>query len=244
MIIAIVDDTADDRNTLQTMLGRYFTELGRDFKADVYSSAEEFFKSYGPGTYSLIFFDIYMGGMNGMEAALRVRRIDGDCRLIFFSTSRDYAVDSYKVQAAYYLMKPLNYSELQNALNRILSISEEREPELSVALKEGIQAGIPMKKILYVDCIRRTPMIHTMDSVMPAVTAFSAIADQLETDRRFLCCNRAIYVNMDWILGIEERELILKNGERLPIRIRGRAQVKKEYLRYMLQELRENDEKA
>lgn len=96
-----------------------------------------------------------------------------------------------------------------------------------------------MKKILYVDCIRRTPMIHTMDSVMPAVTAFSAIADQLETDRRFLCCNRAIYVNMDWILGIEERELILKNGERLPIRIRGRAQVKKEYLRYMLQELRE-----
>lgn len=143
MIIAIVDDTADDRNTLQTMLGRYFTELGRDFKADVYSSAEEFFKSYGPGTYSLIFFDIYMGGMNGMEAALRVRRIDGDCRLIFFSSSRDYAVDSYKVQAAYYLMKPLNYSELQNALNRILSIPKNGSRSCPSRLKKAFRRESP-----------------------------------------------------------------------------------------------------
>lgn len=243
MLIAIVDDTFQDRAALESMLNRYFGERGMELNLERFSSAEEFLKSFGPGRYDIIFFDIYMGGMTGMEAALQVRRNDGDCRLIFFTSSADHAVDSYKVQAAYYLMKPTDYGELCTALNRICGRPEDRRQELSVVLREGLQAGIPMKKILYVDCIRRIPQIHTLDSVIAAASSFSALEAQVEKDRRFLCCNRSIYVNMDWIRAVEERDVVLKNGERLPIRVRGRSQVKKEYLRYMLRELRENDEK-
>ena len=111
-----------------------------------------------------------------------------------------------------------------------------------MALREGLEAGIPFKKILYVDCVRRIPQIHTADSVMAAASSFSALEEQLEKDRRFLCCNRSLYVNMDWIREVEEQNVGMKNGERLPIRVRGRGQVKKEYLRYVLRELRENNE--
>lgn len=241
MVIAVVDDTLQDRTAMETMLKQYFGGRGMDFSMEMYSSAEAFLKSYGPGRYSLIFFDIYMGGMNGMEAALRVRRMDGDCHLVFFTSSTDYAVDSYKVQAAYYLMKPLNYGELCAALDRIFGRNESGERELQVELKTGIKAAVPLKKILYLECIRRMPLVHTVDSVIEAVSSFSSLADQLKQDKRFLCCNRSIYVNMDWIREAGDMDLVLKNGEHLPMRVRGRAQIKKDYLRYMLRELREND---
>ncbi len=242
MVIAVVDDTLQDRTIMETMLNRYFRERGMDLRTDTFSSAEEFLRFYGPGRYDVIFFDIYMGGMNGMEAARQVCRIDADCRLIFFTSSTDYAVDSYKVKAAYYLMKPLEYGELCRALDRICGKPEHGRRELSVALREGLEAGIPFKKILYVDCVRRIPQIHTADSVMAAASSFSALEEQLEKDRRFLCCNRSLYVNMEWIREVEEQNVVMKNGERLPIRVRGRGQVKKEYLRYVLRELRENNE--
>ena len=157
------------------------------------------------------------------------------------SLGTDYAVDSYKVQAAYYLMKPLNYGELSAALDRIFGRNESGERELQVELKTGIKAAVPLKKILYLECIRRMPLVHTVDSVIEAVSSFSSLADQLKQDKRFLCCNRSIYVNMDWIREAGDMDLVLKNGEHLPMRVRGRAQIKKDYLRYMLRELREND---
>lgn len=83
------------------------------------------------------------------------------------------------------------------------------------------------------------PLVHTVDSVIEAVSSFSSLADQLKQDKRFLCCNRSIYVNMDWIREAGDMDLVLKNGEHLPMRVRGRAQIKKDYLRYMLRELRE-----
>lgn len=242
MTIAIVDDTLQDRMTLETMISRYFSDRGEEIQADKFSSAEEFFKSFGPGRYSVIFFDIYMGKMNGMEAALRVRRSDEECRLIFFTSSADHAVDSYKVRADYYLMKPLDYGELCRALERIWKKPDRQIPELSVALKEGINTGIPFDRILYVDCLKRTSRIHTSESVLTAASAFSELAGQLKQDCRFLCCNRSIYVNMDWIQEIEERDVVMKNGEHLPVRVRGKGQVRKEYVRYMLRELRGNDE--
>ena len=71
------------------------------------------------------------------------------------------------------------------------------------------------------------PLVHTVDSVIEAVSSFSSLADQLKQDKRFLCCNRSIYVNMDWIREAGDMDLVLKNGEHLPMRVRGRAQIQK-----------------
>ena len=117
MIIAVVDDTMQDRELLKGMLDQYFSGHQTVPEIQEFESGEAFLEAYEPGHYDIIFFDIYMGGITGMETASLVYERDKDCRLVFFSSSADYAVDSYRVRAAYYLMKPLSYEDLALALD-------------------------------------------------------------------------------------------------------------------------------
>lgn len=235
--IAIVDDTSADRETLKAMLNQYFA--GADTLPDMeeFDSGEAFLASYQPKSYQIIFFDIYMEGITGMEAAREVYRQDRDCRLIFFTTSADFAVDSYQVQAAYYLMKPLQYQNLCTALDTFCAVKKDKK--MTVELKGGVEGEVLLRDILYVDCVKRVVRIHRLDQTLIVANRLADIATCLEQNPEFLCCNKGIYVNMDWIQEMMDDELILNNGELLPIRIRGRGQVKKTYLRYALSHMRE-----
>ena len=101
-------------------------------------------------------------------------------------------------------------------------------------VKGGVEAVVPFSKLLYVDSLKRMVRIHTSDTVLEAAESFMAVSGRLMPDSRFLCCNRGIYVNMDWIQEVGDSVIRLKNGETLPVRVRGRAQVKKEYMEYAL----------
>ena len=228
MMIGIVDDTAKDREILKEMLNRYFEGAGSRPEMEEFQSGEEFLAAYVPERYQIIFFDIYMGGLTGMETAREVYRQDKNCRLIFFTSTADYAVDSYQVRAAYYLMKPLKYEELCQVLDT-----------LSVHLKGGVVGEVLLGDILYVDCLRRMVRIHREDRILNVLDRLADIAACLEPYPSFLCCNRGIYVNMDWVRELGDDSLILKNGEELPIRIRGRGEVKRRYMRYALSDFRE-----
>ena len=70
------------------------------------------------GKYDLIFLDIYMDGITGMETAKRIRRADHGCRIIFITTSPEFAVESYDVSASFYLLKPIEKNGVFAALDR------------------------------------------------------------------------------------------------------------------------------
>ena len=107
MRISIVDDRLEDRNALQRELDSALREKGYSVETiDLYSSGEEFLSGFKKGKYDLIFFDIYMEGINGIEAAAEVRKEDKSVRLIFVTTSNDFAAESYSLRADYYLLKP------------------------------------------------------------------------------------------------------------------------------------------
>ena len=239
MMIGIVDDTAKDREILKEMLNRYFEGAGSRPEMEEFQSGEEFLAAYVPERYQIIFFDIYMGGLTGMETAREVYRQDKNCRLIFFTSTADYAVDSYQVRAAYYLMKPLKYEELCQVLDTLGIREEKKDETISVHLKGGVVGEVLLGDILYVDCLRRMVRIHREDRILNVLDRLADIAACLEPYPSFLCCNRGIYVNMDWVRELGDDSLILKNGEELPIRIRGRGEVKRRYMRYALSDFRE-----
>lgn len=243
--IAAVDDTAADREVLKEMLNRYFEEQRRQgeevpcLRITEFGSGEEFLETFQPGQYDVIFFDIYMKKLTGMETAKEVYQRDRHCRLIFFTSSLDYAVEGYSVRAAWYLVKPLQYDKLVLALDSFIRTASRDTAYLPLTFKGGLRKPVLMRDIIYVDCVKRTGRIHTEKGVSEAADKFTEIAAKLEKDARFLCCNRGIYVNMDWIRELKAQDVILKNGERLPVRIHGRGEVKQRYLRYTLEELRE-----
>lgn len=243
--IAAVDDTDADREILKEMLNRYVNERGQHetealcFCLEEFGSGEEFLETFHPGKYDIIFFDIYMKELTGMDTAKEVYRRDKQCRLIFFTSSFDYAIEGYSVHAAWYLLKPLKYDQLCLALNGFIRTASRDTAYLLLTFKGGLRTPVLMRDILYVDCVRRTGRIHMEKGMSEVTDKFTEIADRLEQDARFLCCNRGIYVNMDWIRELKAQDVILKNGERLPVRIHGRGEIKQKYLSYTLENLRE-----
>ena len=120
MRIAIADDQPADIEILQQLIRRWAQEEGI-FPLPtptVFASGEALLAAFTPGDFDIIFLDIYMTGMTGMETAKKLRARDGACHLIFTTTSTEFAVDSYAVAAAYYLVKPLTYEKLVRALTR------------------------------------------------------------------------------------------------------------------------------
>lgn len=237
MQIAIIDDQEPDRRDLIQMLSRYFASHKVGAVCEEFCSGETFLESFHPGKYQLVFLDIYMGKMNGMDIARKLHQDDARCRLIFYTTSHTHAVESYDVKASYYLTKPLPYARLCNALNRCCQDLLEENRYLSVNLGKT-QYKLLFRDIWYVYSVSRNAHIHLKDRDLVIKDSISSITAILMEDDRFLCCNRNIIINMEYVECILDDYFLMKNKDRIPIRQRGISAAKKMYLNYTLKNLR------
>ncbi len=120
MNIAVVDDLAVGRETLVNYLNEYFSERNMNVTISDFSDAESFVTQFENNKYNMIFFDIYMPGMSGIEAASTVRKTDSSVEIIFLSTSNNFACESYSVNAFCYLVKPITKMQLSRLCRDIL----------------------------------------------------------------------------------------------------------------------------
>lgn len=106
--IAITDDLNSEREKLSSAIIAPFSKVGLNVgNIDEYTSGEELLRQFSAGRYDLIFLDIYMGGMSGVETAKRIRALDKNVMLVFVTTSNEFASESYAVKANFYLLKPV-----------------------------------------------------------------------------------------------------------------------------------------
>lgn len=237
MRIAIVDDQAADRSELTALLERYCAQRKLQAQWDCFSSGEALLEAFAPGRYSLVFLDIYMGALTGMETARRLTAMDELCRVVFVTVSHSHAVESYEVRAAYYLTKPLEYHRFSQAMDAACGELLRQSRCLPVH-SAGVALEIPLQELLYVDCSAERTRLHLAERLLLIDERFSAVSAQLAEVGCFLNCNRNVAVNMEWIAQVQDGNFLLRSGEAVPIRQRGRSAVKKEFLSYSLRELR------
>ena len=120
MNIAIVDDSESDRQLLQELLIRYFDISGISITIYPFQSGELFLAGLSHHSFDLVFLDIFMDEITGMDAAHKLLEAGCDCTIIFLTSSREYALEGYEVGAFRYLLKPLTYDKLEDTLNPFL----------------------------------------------------------------------------------------------------------------------------
>lgn len=232
MYIAVVDDAESDRNIISQCIERYSRQTRTLCDVSTFSSAEAFLRTVPEKAYDLVFLDIYMDGMNGMEAAMRLRLIDENCCLVFCTTSESHAVQSFRVRAFDYLLKPFTYEQFSEVMELCCRALNRRSHYIEVKEGRG-SCRILLSQILYADYYKHYSQIHTAERVIRTYMPFQKLADLLLADPRFLSCYRNCLINMDEVARFAENDFILKNGECVPIAKVYLAASKQKYADYV-----------
>lgn len=232
MNIAIIDDIASDAEQLKRIITSYFENRQIPTEIRYFSSAEAFFDDYRPGNFQILFLDIYMDGITGMEAARRIRNQSDDCILVFVTTSSEFAVESYDVNAAYYLLKPFQPEKLCQILDSF-RLKEALHARYIEIISDRVPVHVPLHSILYADTFRNAVCLHTDAGPLRSYLTFHKFEDQIRDCHNFLSCYRGCMVNMDRIQEATDDGFLLDNGETVQIRKRGSAAIRKAYLQYL-----------
>lgn len=236
MRVSIVDDRPDDRTTLQRELDSALREKGYSVEAiDLYASGEEFLSGFEKGKYDLIFFDIYMDGMNGIEAAAEVRKKDRSVRLVFVTTSNDFAAESYSLRADYYLLKPYVHEDILKALSIIDLEDYERQRVLVLPDKTTCL----LHDIIYSEYYNHRIILYLKNSRRKKLRASQAAMEGvLCKNDGFVTCTKGIIVNLEYVQRIEDGTVYLADRLQVPVSRRRTAEIRKAHADYMFRQVR------
>lgn len=184
----------------------------------------------GFGWFDLIFMDIYMGGLTGMETAKRLRSAGNQTPIIFLTSSPDFAVEAFEVEAAGYLLKPVESCKLAPLMGKVLSpIRPQR-----VALQCGRERRyFVLGDILYAESEAHITRLHLRSGESAACGEKLSDLEKLFADNRFLRCHQSFLVNLEHIKDVND-DFILENGERIPIPIRRHKEMADAYYRFFV----------
>lgn len=226
--IAVCDDLPEERVGLAQMIRACCQERQVAVRLHLFSSGEELLCAFRSGRFHIIFLDIYMAGLSGMEAAHQIRERDRECALIFATTSHDYGIESFEVQASDYLLKPFQQQDVDHALEWCLEHLPGEYRCLSVCSKWE-QVEIPLRSVEYIEIRGHQAHIHTDESVITARRGMDELEEEL-SGSDFLRCHRSFLVNLNHIGGLEGSAFRMDCGDRIPIGSSSAAWVREQFI--------------
>ncbi len=229
MKIAICDDNIIDRGIISDFLHIYMEQKSISADLTEYESGVNLLYDVEDGCYyDIVFLDIYMSKIHGMDIARLLRERSYNGKIIFLTSTPDYAVDSYEVEAAGYLLKPHDYNKIRHLLDRIFDISDVGTFHFSV---RNTVYSIPYGEIVYVESSNNVCILHKNDGTSYTIyQKLSEIEKQLD-DNRFLRCHQSYIVNMSYI-SKADKQFELTTGDVVLIRQRNLKEIRDIYLEY------------
>ena len=222
--IAICDDEKLYRSQLTDFLRRYAAEHALELELLEFESADRLLVNY-PKDLDLLFLDIAMGGVDGMEAARALRKFDPHVCIIFITTMYQYAIDGYAVKAFGFIKKPVSEAELRHELTCALAqIESTRAREQFLTFKSG--GAIHRLPISHISCVevRNHELLIRADG---RLYQYREALGELEAKLKplgFFRCHSSYLVNGEKIAKIEPLQITLLDGSVIPISQRKRRE--------------------
>lgn len=197
MKIAIIEDVEQYAALLKSYLMRFGEEHNHTFKINLFSNAIAFLEPYS-ADYDLIFMDIHMPYMNGMDAARKLREIDKNVLLIFVTNLTQYAINGYEVEALDYILKPIGYYDFALKMSRAMQkIPTKDHSELLISTANGI-IKIRPTDIYYIESSGHHVFYHLKGKIYKQNSSLSAVESTLKP-YPFARCNNCYLVNMRYV---------------------------------------------
>lgn len=212
--VAICDDTAADRDYLQTLVKRWAADRGHRVELTLYPSAESFlFRYAGDKDVQILLLDIEMGPMDGVSLARTLRKENDAVQIVFITGYSDYIADGYEVEALHYLMKPVKEEKLFAVLDRAVEKLHSNQRTLLLELP-GEVVRLPVYQIRSAEVQGNYVTIHAKTDCTVKMT-LSELEAQL--DDNFFRLGRSALVNLGCVTRVSKTAVTLNDGTVLPL---------------------------
>lgn len=236
MRVAIVDDEP----SLIKLAGHTISDFGmeKNIETDIseFLCGEDFLSAYRPGDFDIVFMDVFMTGMTGIETVMKLRETDQNVAVIFLTTSEDHLKNALSCHAFDYLVKPATRPDFFRVLSECVDMLGDRVLSGSKYIEcksDGLNIKFPVNKLSCIVANGHTITIRTTDGEeYEAKDTFSNVADELSECANILVINRGVLVNMDFIDRFDEGNCYLNDSTCFAVKIKAAKSIRQAYEDY------------
>ncbi len=230
MKIAVCDDGKIDIEIITDFMKRYFSDKPFTPVLNTYLSGEGLLADFDDEqAFDVVFLDIYMETMLGMDVAKKLRNMGYKGAIVFLTATEKFALGGYDVGAFGYILKPHSYDRLCAVMDRL---TENMVKNAYSVKRRGGVIRVPLNDIMYVESVNSKCMLHMNSGEIYNIYKRLDEIERELTDLRFLRCHQSYIVNMNYIESADD-QFILSNGDVVYIRNRDSRAIKNKYLDYI-----------
>ncbi len=232
--IGICDDCAQQVALLAGFL-RGCEDYG-EFRVIHAIEPEAFFETLKTDRPDLVFLDVDMDGMSGIELGEKIRALYENTVIVYITGYEKYAFEAFRLRAFHYLLKPVTAERFRQVLSEALAYIQKEDAgktEKNISIQnKGELLTLPYRDICYFEKIGHKIKIHTLFRELTYYDNFSSLLAGLDGDA-FVQCHQGYIANADKIRAFRDNTLFLDGGIRLPVSRSFAEQVKEVLKRHL-----------
>ncbi len=236
--IAVCDDNFNELSNMVRLIDLYRTSKHLSCEYAVFPNGFDLVSALKKGKrFDIYCLDIIMPGFTGIDVAKEIRGFDKTAPVLFFTSSTEFALESYSVKAINYVLKPISKEKLFFTFDEMLEQINAKKDEDAVIVKsnEGIQK-ILISNLAFAEVIGRNVLYHLRSGkVIECMESFSTVCDNLLKYSCFIKTHRSYILNMQYVETIENRQVTLQTLSSIPVAQGKAREVRQQYLAYQME---------
>ncbi len=220
---------------MKNHIARYEKESSLQIDVKAFNTKDEIIYTLEHANeYDLLFVDIYMETLNGIDLARQVRKDGVQSRIVFFSTSKDHGIDAFGVNAIQYLIKPVDYASFENAVKIALADKLRHEESIKISADNEL-VTINLDSFVYSEAQRNYQYIYLADgSLQRTRMSCKRLYEMLQSRYEFVKLGASFIINLDYVTRISSKTARLKDGKEIPVPRGSFALLKQQYVDFYM----------
>lgn len=235
--VVFCDDDNNVLDELRAFLDRYRRERDRKIVYTAFQSPVELLSEIERGAqFDVLFLDILMPGQSGIEAAEEIRNYDTNIKIIFLTSSPEFAVESYQMEAYFYQLKPLRWEGFLRVMDSALEkCRQEQESGLILHCKSGV-TRLNLNQLEFCEVIHHTLLFHlTSGKVLESTGSLDELSRRLVSSGCFLRPHRSYLIHLGYVQNITHRTITMSSLTEIPVPRGKYKEIKDAFLAYVFQ---------
>lgn len=235
MRIAVCDDDRACSDEAKVLIEKWIALSGIDTEIVTFDNGDDLIKENRCEPIDIIFLDIVMPLLNGIDTAKEIRDFDERAKIVFLTSTSEFAVASYNVEASDYLLKPVDYEQISRVLNKVTQELQKAQSSIIIHNTDGYKK-VYINEIEYIEASHKCTKIYLISGA--AIKSLDPLYyfEQLLSDKAgFFKCHRSFIVNISNLDSLAQNVVITKTGKDVPVARKVQKYFKKEFIAFYFQ---------